>query len=61
MKIEPLASIPAGSNPFLHDLYNMGTRVAKNLMVMHSTHDSQDATYIILVNTTTGERFRVTI
>ena len=47
------------SNPFLHDLYNMGTPVAANCMIMHGTHPSQIASYVIIVDTFTGKRVKV--
>jgi hypothetical protein len=57
--IEELESIPAESNPFHHDLYNMGTQMGKDLMIMHGNHSSEDCEYLILVNTKTGRRFRI--
>lgn len=60
MKIKKLDSIPAGDNPFLHDAFHMGTPVASNIMIMHGTHSNQRASYIIIVNTETGERHQVT-
>lgn len=39
----------------------MGTRVAKNVMIMHPTHDTELAGYIIVVNTLTGERLKVSL
>lgn len=58
MKLE---SFPAGENPFLHDIFNMGTSIAKNVMIMHRTHDTEKADYFIIVNTETGERLKVVI
>jgi len=71
IKAKVLPPIPANSNPFHHDASNMGTRIARNVMVMHHTHDSQEAQYLIIVNdfqeaqyliivnTETGERVRI--
>jgi hypothetical protein len=59
MRIVSLDGIPPNSNPFDHDMYNMGTRIASNVMVMHETHPTQKAKYIIIVNTETGERLKV--
>lgn len=52
-------SIPAGDNVFLHDVYHMGTRVAKNVIIMHATHNTEVAKYVIIVNEATGERMKV--
>jgi len=60
-RMEEMESIPAGENPFHHDAYNMGTRMGKNIMVMHHSHNSETARYIILVNTDTGARVRIRI
>jgi hypothetical protein len=61
MRVETMESIPAKSNPFVRDGYHMGTRVASNVVVMHATFDAQCASYIIVVNTDTGERMRITM
>lgn len=58
---QELTPYPAGSNPFHHDLSNMGTRIAANIMIMHSTHDDQIAEVFIVVNTNTGERLRIIV
>ena len=52
--------MPPGENPFKHDYFSMGTTVAKNVMIMHPSHDSQRAGEIYIVNIETGERVRVT-
>lgn len=59
MKITQMESIPPGDNPFRHDFFNMGTPIGKDLMIMHGNHTNEVAEYLILVNTKTGERFRV--
>ena len=60
MKIIELAGFPPNSNPFHHDAFNMGTRIASNVIVMHSTHSHEKAEYLIIVNTETGERTKIT-
>ena len=59
MKLQEMESIPANSNPFHHDAYHMGTKVADNVYIMHATHSHEKAKYIIVVNSETGERNRV--
>src|SRR5581483_8934669 len=59
MKLEVLPPIPAGESPFIHDAYHMGAQVASNVYIMHETHKTQKAKYIIVVNTETGERSRI--
>jgi len=61
MKTEELKPIPPHSNPFHFDAENMGSQVASNCIVMHSTHNSQKADHIIVINTETGKRMRVTL
>ena len=57
--LEKLDSFPVGSNPFNHDLYHMGQRLGKNLIVMFKNHPDEDCPYLILVNPTTGERYKL--
>lgn len=59
MSARIMPAIPPGTNAFRSDVYNMGTRVARNMLVMHNTFEEQDAEYIILVNEVTGERVRI--
>jgi len=47
-------------NPFRQDVYNMGSRIGTNVTVMHDTHPKNKCKYLIIVNTETGERIRVT-
>ena len=61
MKTEKLTPIPPNSNPFHHDAYHMGTRIASNVCIMHATHPHEKANYVIIVNTLTGERTKVTV
>ena len=61
MKVSSMKPIPSGENPFSHDLYNMGTPVGSNLMVMYDVHDNASASYLIIVNKETGERLNIEI
>lgn len=58
-KLIPLSPFPADSNPFCHDSFHMGTRMGKDLIVMHANHTEEDCKYLIFCNTKTGERFRL--
>lgn len=59
IKTETLGSFPAG-NPFHHDLFRMGQEVGSNVMVMFEKHTHEEQPYIIVVNTKTGERLKLT-
>jgi hypothetical protein len=63
MKIEvkTLESFPPNSNPFHHDLVHMGQVIGKDLVMMHVNHPHQEMTYMILVDTETGQRFYINI
>lgn len=66
VEVQELEPFPAGSNPFWHDLSNMGTDLPRNLMIMHEGFLSQDQKdlvhqYLYLVNPTTGQRIRLNI
>jgi len=52
--------IPAGDNPYSHDLFHMGKSVGSNITVMFASHDDQVCDYLILIDQRTGERVRVT-
>lgn len=52
IKIKELSPIPAGSNPYRHDLYNMGCGINKDMHAMFSSCGN----YIILIFTKTGRR-----
>ena len=43
-------------NPFHQDISNMGTRLGSNVMIMHQNFDHQEAKWLTIVNTKTGER-----
>ena len=59
MQTHMLEPFPPNENPFLHDAVHMGTRLGKNVVVMHSNHSYEEAKYLIIVNVTTGERMKV--
>lgn len=63
MYTTPMTPLPLNEmgevNPFHHDLYNMGTRIASNVIVMHSTHGAEEARSLYVVNTKTGDRMKV--
>jgi hypothetical protein len=61
MNLEKMEPIPPGSNPFHHDLFNMGQQIGKDLMLMFSNHSDEECKYLILVNTKTGERTKIVI
>lgn len=63
MKIKQvkLVSFPENANPYVQDIYNMGTPFGKDLVLMHKHHATDECTYIILVNTRTGERVKLEI
>ena len=60
MKVELLSSFPPGENPFCHDHFNMGQTMGKNVTVMFGNHSSEEMGYLIVVNTRTGERIKIT-
>jgi hypothetical protein len=47
-------------NPFHQDVSNMGTRLGSNVIIMHSNFDSSPAEYLVVVDTKTGERIKIT-
>lgn len=68
--VEAMPSIPAESNPFHYDHYNMGSQLSGAWMAMYNKHAGHvqgkenvwydDPDYIIFVNQRTGQRFRLT-
>jgi hypothetical protein len=52
--IEQLESIPANSNPFHHDMTNMGMELDKEFFLMYSKFKRND--YLIIIDRTTGKR-----
>jgi len=59
MQVTAIEPIPANANPFNHDLYNMGTSLGSNVMVMHENHNDAPADYLIIVHIPTGHRVRI--
>ncbi len=59
IEIEKLKDIPPGDNPFGHDQHLMGKTIATNLTVMFGTFPQQKASYIVIINTETGERIKI--
>lgn len=60
-EISKMDSIPAGENPFWHDHFNMGEMIGTNITIMFPCHQTEYCSYLIIVNTDTGERIRVNI
>lgn len=56
-----LESIPPGSNPYLSDMFNMGTPMGKDILVMHKNHQNEDMEWMILVQRSTGKRLVINI
>lgn len=56
----PMAPIPAGDNPFWHDLSSMGTDLVRGWLVMHDGFDRKEEPRplqgLYLVNQRTGQR-----
>ena len=46
-------------NPYLSDLYHMGTPISKNVEAMFATDREGNTSYVILVDKTTGRRVKV--
>ena len=61
MKTETLSPFPPNTDPFVHDLENMGTVIGVNCMVMFKNHKNETCRFVIIVNTETGERIKVTL
>jgi hypothetical protein len=59
MRVRALPPVEPG-NPFLGDLFNMGTTVGNNVTVMYGKHATERQAYLIVVDTETGERIRIT-
>jgi len=56
----PMEPIPAGSNPYHHDLYHMGCDISGNWEAMFDKHVGDiDPSYIIMINKKTGQRFKM--
>jgi hypothetical protein len=46
-------------NPMREDHFHMGFKVGTNLMVLHHSHPSEVAKYVILVHIPTGHRIQI--
>ena len=57
---KPMPPLPAG-NPYLHDQFNMGQTIGKDLELMYANHRGEQCKYLILVNMATGERVKIEI
>ncbi len=57
--------VPSESNPFHHDMSNMGTTLVRGWVAMHQGFDSPerpfDLTFLVLVNTRTGQRIHINL
>ena len=58
-RVEELKSIPANSNPYHHDLDNMGQAFSKEWQMMFKNHSSEPADWVIFVHLPTGRRFKI--
>jgi hypothetical protein len=59
MKVETMDSIAPG-NPFLSDAENMGTTIGTNCTVMYRNFPDKECHYLIVIDTTTGQRIKIT-
>ena len=62
-KIEPMTPNEDKTpfNPFQQDLFHMGTKLGKNITILHRNFPKDNCEYLILVNTITGEQIKVTL
>ncbi len=60
IQIQRLNDNPPNDNPFWHDNFNMGHKIAENVYAMFATFPSQKASFLIVINTETGERVKLT-
>lgn len=58
IQTKQIDSIEPG-NPFLSDLYHMGSSIGSNVVVMYGQHTRERQPYIIVCNTETGERLQI--
>ncbi len=58
LHVEEMEPIRPG-NPFLSDAFHMGTQIGANVTVMYERFQQETHSYLIVVNTTTGERARI--
>lgn len=60
--VEEMEPIPANSNPFLYDLFSMGTSLVRGWMVMHDGYNDPEQFPLqgmYLVNQRSGQRIRL--
>ena len=68
MKVEKLTKIERNEitvqngyiNPFLIDQFRIGNTIGRNCTIMHETVGNMDCEYIIVIDTKTGNRVRIT-
>jgi len=60
-KTKLVENFPPNSNPFHHDLTNMGIKLGSNLYAMVSNHEDKECTRLTLVHVPTGQRIRILI
>lgn len=60
MNTSEMDPIEPGTNPYLSDAFNMGMTLGTNVVVMFGNHQNEECKYLIVVNTETGERLRIT-
>ena len=56
-----LDDIPEATNPFWHDVYNMGLYIGDNLTIMYNVHNDEPAEYIIIIHKPTGRRIKIMV
>lgn len=59
MVIHEITEVPKG-NPFLHDPFNMGVTIGKNVTVMMGNHNDVECEYLYVIDTRNGKKFKVT-
>lgn len=61
--VEHMDPIPAHSNPFHYDSFNMGTDIPGGILVMHAGFQRPESPrpvqYLIVINQRTGQRIRI--
>jgi len=58
MIVKEMEKINSG-NPFLGDAFHMGVQIGTNCHVMMPNFESEFCKYLIVVDTTTGERIKI--
>lgn len=65
LSVAPMEDIPVGGNPFYYDFSSMGSQLVRGWWAMHSGYDREDdpraLEFLYLVNSRTGQRFRLVI